>query len=55
MAHLIQAANQVQDMQVNMQSSFDSLRQQYFKLMEANDKNSFIQENKYIYYDLLQL
>lgn len=40
-------------MQVNLQASFDSLRQQYFKLMEANDKHSFIQDNKYIFYDLL--
>ena len=55
MATLIQASNQIKDMQLNMQASFDSLRQQYFKMMEATDKHAFLQENKYIYYDLQEL
>lgn len=39
MAQLIQSCNLVKDMQVNMEASIDSLRQQYFKLQEANDKH----------------
>jgi len=42
LALLINASNQVKDMQVNLQASFDSLRQQYFKLMDATDKHAFI-------------
>lgn len=55
MAQLIQSCNLVKDMQVNMEASIDSLRQQYFKLQEANDKHKFMEENKFIYYDLLEL
>jgi hypothetical protein len=42
-------------MQVNLEASIDSLRQQYFKLQEAKDKHKFLEENKFIYYDLLEL
>lgn len=55
MAQLIQSCNLVKDMQVNMEASIDSLRQQYFKLTQAKDKHQFMEENKFIHYDLLEL
>lgn len=38
-----------------MQASIDSLRSQFFKLQEAQDKHTFLQENKHIHYDMLEL
>jgi len=55
MARVINASNTVQDVSKDFQASIDSLRQQYFKLMEAQDKHAFMKENKYIYFDLLEL
>lgn len=55
MAHLISAANQVKDIQVNLQASIDSLRQQYFKLQEAKDKHQFLEENRFVRYEMLEL
>jgi hypothetical protein len=55
LGYLVQSIHQIEDSQVNLQASFDAMRQQYFKLVEASDKHQFLQENKYIYYDLLQL
>lgn len=52
---LIEAANTLKDMQVNIQASIDSLRHQFFKLMEATDKNQFLQDNRYIYLEMLEL
>jgi uncharacterized protein YjgD (DUF1641 family) len=31
------------------------LRRQFYKLQEAQDKHEFLQENKYIIYDMLEL
>ena len=42
-------------MQIGMQASFDSLRQQYFKLQEASDKHQFMAENRFIRLELLEL
>lgn len=55
MAQLISSCNQVKDMQIGMEASIDSLRQQYFKLSEAHDKHQFLAENKSIHYDMLEL
>lgn len=55
LGHLVQSIHQIEDSQVDLQASFDAMRQQYFRLVEASDKHQFLQENKYIYYDLLQL
>lgn len=42
-------------MQIGQQASIDSLRTQYFKLLEAQDKHRFIEDNKYVVYDMLEL
>ena len=55
MGELISAAGQLRDLQVNMQASVDSLREQYFKLQEANDKHEWMAENKFIRLELLEL
>ena len=55
MADIINSAVQVKELQKEYQSSIDNLRQQYFKMSEAADKFSFLQENQYIKYDLLEL
>ena len=55
LAHLISAANQVKDIQVNLQASIDNLRQQYFKLQEAKDKHQFLEENRFVRYEMLEL
>jgi hypothetical protein len=55
MAYLINSCNLVKDMQVGMEASIDSLRQQYFKLQESKDKHQFMEENKFIHYDMLEL
>ena len=38
-----------------MQASIDSLRQQYFMLQEAGDKHAFMEENRFIRYEMLEL
>ena len=55
MADIINAAVQVKELQKDYQSSIDNLRQQYFMMSEASDKHTFLQENQYIKYDLLEL
>ena len=55
MSQVFHAAEQVKDVQVNMQASIDALRDQYFKLMNTGNKHDFLSENKYIWYNLLEL
>lgn len=55
MGEVINAALQVKDLQRDYQASIDNLRQQYFLMGEAGDKHVFLQENRYIKYDLLEL
>lgn len=55
MADIINAAVQVKELQKDYQASIDNLRHQYFQMTEATDKHSFLQENQYIKYDLLEL
>ncbi len=55
MADIINAAVQVKELQKEHQSSIDNLRQQFFRMSEAADKHSFLMENQYIKYDLLEL
>ena len=45
----------MKELQKEHQSSIDNLRQQYFLMSEATDKHTFLQENQYIKYDLLEL
>lgn len=49
------AAKNVKELQKDFQASIDNIRQQYFLMLEAADKHSFIKENEYIKYDLLEL
>lgn len=55
MNEVINAAVQVKELQKDFQTSIENLRTQYFLMLEATDKHQFIQENKYILYDLLEL
>lgn len=55
MGKLIAAASTVNDLNVNVQASIDSLRQQYFKLQEVSDKHDWMNENKFIRLELLEL
>lgn len=55
MSETINAAVQVKELQRDYQASIDNLRQQYFLMSEATDKHSFLQDNEYIKYDLLEL
>ena len=45
----------MKDVQVNLQASIDSLRQQYFKLQEAHDKHQFLSDNKFVRLEMLEL
>lgn len=45
MKKLMEAAANVKDMQKEQEAAMRNLRLQYFKLLEANDKNEFLQEN----------
>lgn len=55
MNELITTTSRLKTVQADMQASIDSLRQQYFKLQEAKDKYQFLDENKYIRLEMLEL
>ena len=55
MGQLVEAANSLRSLQVDMQASIDSMRQQYFKIQEAADKHKFLEENKFVRLELLEL
>lgn len=42
MKQLIEAANEVKDMQKEQDAAVRNLRNQYYKLMEANDQYEFL-------------
>ena len=52
---LIEAAEEVKDMQQEMQAAVRNVRDQYARLKEAHDKHEFLQDNEYIQLDLLEL
>ena len=52
---LIDAAKEVKDMQKDMEGAVRNVRDQYKRLKEAHDKHAFLQDNKYINLDLLEL
>jgi hypothetical protein len=55
MEKLLKAAGRLKKVQVEMQASIDNLRQQFFKLQEIKDQHAFMQENKYIRLEMLEL
>lgn len=55
MGQVVEASNSLRSLQVDMQASIDSMRQQYFKMQEAADKHAFLEENKFIRLELLEL
>ena len=55
MGQVVEASNSLRSLQVDMQASIDSMRQQYFKMQEASDKHAFLGENKFIRLELLEL
>lgn len=52
---LIDAAKGVKDMQKEMQAAVRTVRMQYQKLLSAHDEHTFLQENKYVHYELKEL
>ena len=52
---LIEAAEEVKDMQQEMQAAVRNIRTQYAKIKKAHDENDFLQESEYIQLDLLEL
>ena len=52
---LIEAAEDVKDMQQEMEAAVRNVRDQYRKLQEAHDEHEFLQENKYVHFDLMEL
>ena len=52
---LIEAAEEVKDMQQEMQAAVRNIRRQYAKIKEAHDENEFLRESEYIQLDLLEL
>ena len=52
---LIEASKDVKDMQKEIQAAVRTVRSQYSKLLEAHDEYEFLQDNRYIHYDLLEL
>lgn len=55
MKRVLDSAAELKNVQEDLQSTIDSMRSQYFRLMEAKDKNKFMEDNKYIKYELLEL
>ena len=55
MKHILQAGKDIQNLQEEMAHSIEAVRSQYLEMSDAFDKNEFLQKNKYIKYDLLQL
>ena len=45
----------MRDVQEELEAAVRNIRGQYQKLMDAHDEHSFLQENKYIHLDLLEL
>ena len=45
---LIDAAEEVKDMQQEMQAAVRNIRKQYAKIKQAHDENEFLQESEYI-------
>lgn len=52
---MVQAAKEVKDLQQEQQASIEALRRQFYALQAAANKHEFLQQNKYITYDLLEL
>ena len=55
MQHILHSAKQMQDVQTEMAGAIEAVRSQYLQMSDAFDDHKFLQDNKYIKYDLLQL
>lgn len=55
MGKLMDQVNELKGLQEEQQAAIAALRDQYFKLKEAQDKHAFLQQNKYLRYDMLEL
>ena len=52
---LIEAAEEVKDMQQEMQAAVRNVRGQYAKMLKAHDEHEFLQDNDFIQLELLEL
>ncbi len=55
MSKVIEAAKEIKELQQDQQAAIEALRQQFFKLQQAQNKHEFLQQNKYIVFDMLEL
>lgn len=55
MFKLIEAATELKEVQQEQQAVIETLREQFFKLQQAQNKHEFLQSNKYLVYDMLEL
>lgn len=55
MGNLIEQVREIKGLQEEQQAAIAALREQYFRLKKAQDKHAFLQQNKYLRYDMLEL
>lgn len=55
MQKVIDSAKEIRELQTDQQAAIESLRQQFFKLQAAQNKHEFLEDNKYMMYDMLEL
>jgi hypothetical protein len=55
MQHILKAGTDLQSYQREMAESIESVRSQYTQISESFDQHKFLQDNKYIKHDLIQL
>lgn len=55
MGNLMDQVKEIKGLAEEQQAAIASLRDQFFKLKDAQDKHAFLQANKYLRYDMLEL
>ena len=55
MGKLIDQVKEIRGLAEEQQAAISSLRDQFFKLKDAQDKHAFLQANKYLRFDMLEL
>lgn len=55
MGQLIEQVKEIKGLAQDQQAAISSLRDQYFRLKDAQDKHAFLKANKYLRYDMLEL